>query len=215
MKILDIDNKPLHFVDPTLLTRVGGFFQPTLDPPIKSLWIPPEHSKRTILLIEDQVLLLKILLRHVFHALLLDHTQLHVSLPSDNQTWQELQFLCYQTKNITIICASNGNVAYDFVKKSMHSPVSLIITDNDMPQMTGMDLIPWLRALDKEQGMNTPIALNTTARKSDIATFLSDYQVQHIEKNNPSAVALFIMSQRALFSMHCDEAFSSTTSNCI
>ena len=69
--------------------------------------------------------------------------------------------LAYQTlleiEGHDVICAGDGEAGFAL---AMSTPVNLIVTDNDMPNLTGTEMVAKLR----ETGLTTPILMCTAGR---------------------------------------------------
>ena len=120
-----------------------------------------------ILLVDDSLTMMKILFKQVTKILCPAPLQWSEALRSiASEDWQQTGFVIVNRAGWGIVCAANGRVAYDIVKKTA---VRATITDHEMPCMTGLDLITFIRNLErKESRPRMSIALNTARSAAEI-----------------------------------------------
>ena len=128
------------------------------------------------LLVDDSVSVLKILLNHLTSIIYpdIEHRPQHLAKHFNRATkghWQEIGIVVETRGNWGIVCVANGRYASDVVK---HCPIVVTITDQEMPEMTGIDLIKAIRKLELAQ-TRTPmsIALSTTLSAIEILDLFS------------------------------------------
>jgi len=148
-----------------------------------------------ILLVDDVYTAMKMLSRQAAVAIGGgNNTPTTSGLPATAVTeWNNKGFVIERKGRCSIICAGNGRIAFDIVKKV---PITAMITDMEMPEKNGMELIASVRELElQETRPRMRIALSTAVPKSNL-------DLQHFdEKNgdcymlkgeNPKAVAEFL-----------------------
>lgn len=121
-----------------------------------------------ILLVDDSLTMMKMMLKQVTNILCPVPQQWSEPLASVvSENWQQKGFIIAIREHWGIVCAANGRVAYDIVKRSA---VRAIITDHEMPTMNGIDLITSIRNLErKESRPRMSIALNTSLLETELA----------------------------------------------
>lgn len=123
-----------------------------------------------ILLADDQYMILKILMKLIGSELLgefFDSKMMQLSTLK-NTDWTGHALTTDIIGSWGIICASNGRVAYEVVQRCAN--IKLVITDLEMPEMNGVELIHHIRAFEQENGKEFPtkIVLNTGVNKVDL-----------------------------------------------
>ena len=94
---------------------------------------------------------------------LLDFTRTIQAVTTQN--WQITGFVIEKRGGLYVICASNGRIAYEIVKRCS---VRATITDHEMPEMTGLDLIKSIRERERSGSFQRMgIALNSALLESE------------------------------------------------
>ncbi len=84
---------------------------------------------------------------------------------------------------ITSVCAEDGAIAVDIMKRSKENEFDVILLDVNMPNMDGYEAARQLRLLDREDIKNMPIyAMTANAFAEDIAASLDAGMNGHISK---------------------------------
>lgn len=120
-----------------------------------------------ILLVDDSLTIMKMLLKQVTNILCPVPLPWFETLKSVvSEEWQKKGFVIEIRGGWGIVCAANGRVAYDIVKRSA---VRATITDHEMPIMNGIDLIASIRNMErKESRPRMSIALNSALLATDL-----------------------------------------------
>lgn len=128
------------------------------------------------LLVDDSVTVLKLLLNQLTSIIYPDIEQRPSHLTEQlnhamKGNWQEIGIVVKTRGHWGIVCAANGRYALDVVK---HCPIVVTITDQQMPEMTGIDLIKAIRKLElAEARIPMSLALSTTLSADDIVGVFS------------------------------------------
>ena len=122
-----------------------------------------------ILLVDDSLSIMKLLLKNV--TSIIDPTyrtgekQPGTLQAVTTQNWQITGFVIEKRGGLYVICASNGRIAYEIVKRCS---VRATITDHEMPEMTGLDLIKSIRERERSLSFQRMgIALNSALLESE------------------------------------------------
>ncbi len=149
---------------------------------IKSLedLVREDAPSMIILLVEDSYVQMKMLLKQTTGVILQSSATPTSSEQFANAgaTWMKNGFAIENKGRCSIICAGNGRIALDIVKKV---PITAMITDNEMPEMNGLELIASIRNLEiKENRPRMRIALNTAVP----ALNLDSKSLEHLDLKN-------------------------------
>lgn len=142
--------------------------------------------KNTILLVDDHSLNIRLLLKKVIDFVKTGSGDTYNSIIDfSNENWQRRGCFIFTIDNVNIVCAANGNIAYEVFK---HCSVSACITDNEMPLMNGVELITRIRKNESiVRSVPIPIALHSSC--SFDPDFVEELNI--IELSKGSSVSSF------------------------
>jgi len=146
--------------------------------------------KHLILLVDDQLMILKGLIRSLFAYQRISYKIADTALGVLTQVaWQEEGWVIDAMGEWGVICAANGLVAEKIIS---NLPINALITDEQMPGLSGSDLIKIVRQLElKEECTPMPIAFNSgdlvTELSAEKQAFLINAQVTCLLKGDNKA----------------------------
>lgn len=147
--------------------------------------------KGCILLVDDQFMMMKLLFRNVSTAL----NGTAVTFLQESKNWKKYAMTQTVIADWGIICASDGAVAQEVLK---YIPVDLMVTDQMMPGVKGLELILSVRMKELETYQETPmqIALHTSggseAENQVFQQRSRALRTCYIDKSSPDRLTTFI-----------------------
>lgn len=138
------------------------------------------YRKRAVLLVDDGLISIKFLLRETLTTLGLGKlaNDSPVSQLVTAEIWQKMKFFMLNYEHWYIVCACNGAVAQELLDG--FTP-DVMITDENMPEKNGTDLIRWFREHRTDQD-HVRIALHSSDTDKPWQEILKSYNAVFFKK---------------------------------
>ncbi|MDA9272204.1 hypothetical protein N9Q05_02355 [bacterium] len=157
-----------------------------------------------ILLVDDNCLQMKILLNRVTKLIQPKNQSENFKKTKGQEAWEKAEFVIETRDNWAIICASDGTVALEILKKC---PITATITDQSMHKMNGIELITIVRnELIQHESMY--LALHTADTMAELTkslneklgeelnVFLETRHVDFIKKQDPLTGLIALLEEK-------------------
>jgi CheY-like chemotaxis protein len=106
--------------------------------------------------------------------------RLRILLAEDNLVNQKIAARILEKRGWEVVCAMNGREALDVLGKSHFD---LILMDDHMPEMTGVEATVIIRTEEKQTGLHVPIvAMTANAMSGDREKYLAQGMDAYISK---------------------------------
>ncbi len=86
------------------------------------------------------------------------HRPLHILLAEDNEINQKLAFRILEKRGHTVVIAENGRKALEALERDKFD---VLLSDVQMPEMDGLELVKRIRAKERETGCHMPVIAMT------------------------------------------------------